>query len=313
MLYKNIVPGIDNILHPQVACIMSTMFSKPASECSWAELAKLVNKSFEGYIGSPVHMTAEGVEAWFPANFVAPAISPVFFPSSPEDGAEPIAFALLSVRDDRPGQTRLTTMGVVPTFQGRGTGSKVLQEVIEAERKRGTRLLELECIQGNERALKLYTRNGFTKYRELAGWHMTEVPSEASVAHPGLQDCSVEDVDAILAAHGSPDLPWQARGMAKLASPGLGFRLDHAYCVIEKPNDDADTILVYCFIVEPDWRRKGEGKRLIEALVARYPGKKFKARPIFPYEYGESFTKSLENLRIETIGIKLWQMRLDLA
>lgn len=289
------------------------MYSKPASECSWEELSKLVNASFEGYIGAPVQFTPETVEAWFPANFVAPSISHVFYPSSTDEGTDPVAFVLLSVRDDRPGEARVTSMGVVPSVQGRGTGSKALQVVIEAERKRGTRLLELECIQGNERGVKLYTRAGFAKHSEMVGWQKTEVSSAAPNTHPDLQLCSVEEVDAILTAHASADLPWQARGMVKLADPGLGFRLDHAYCAIKEPTDDSDTILVFCFIVKPEWRGRGQGRRLAEAVMAKYPDKKFMAKPIFPRESGEGFAKSLAPLGVEMIGIKLWQMRLELS
>ncbi|KAL2210554.1 hypothetical protein CC79DRAFT_1365946 [Sarocladium strictum] len=283
------------------------MYSVPATEYSFATLANLVNTAFEGYIGTVISCNAKDLEQWFPANYVAPAISHIIHFSEPAETKEPVAFGVLSARDDRPGEIRLTSMGVIPAFQGKGTGSKALQLVIDAERKRGTRLLELECIQQNERGVKLYTRAGFTKHRELWGWQKTAASSAAPVQNPDLQQCSVEEVDAILSAHAAPDLPWQARGMVKLA--GVGYRLGHAYCALQEPKDGSDTVFVMCLIVEPEWRRKGEGRRLAEAILAKYPDKKIVAKPQFPRENGEEFAKALG---AEVIELKQYQMRLEL-
>lgn len=288
------------------------MYSKPASECNWTELSKLVNDAFEGYMGATVSFKPDALEAWFPANFISPANSHIFYPSSSDEGTEPIALVLIAERDDRPGEARVAAMAVVPAYQGKGTGSRALQMTIEAEKQRGTRLLELECIQTNERGLKLYTRTGFSKYREIWGWHKTASSSAAPAMNPSLQQCAIHEVDAILRAYAAPDLPWQARGMARLADPGLGFRLEHAYCAIAEPTDNSDTINVFCLIVEPAWRGLGQGRRLAEAMMAKYPSKKFLAKPIFPREYGEGFAKALASLGVETIEIKQFQMRMEL-
>ncbi|KAH8179499.1 acetyltransferase (GNAT) family protein [Sarocladium implicatum] len=280
------------------------MHSRPASELSWAELAALITKAFEGYF-SPVNHTAETLEPYCEAFFIDLSISHVFYPD--EQATDPVAFVIFAVRDDRPGEARVAAMGVVPTYQAKGTGSAVLQQAIEAERKRGTKALELECIDKNERGVRLYSRAGFKMIRELWGFK-TDASGGEPVLHSDLQSCALEEVDAVIAAHGVPNLPYQARGFIKLVEGGVAFRLDHAYCVINDP-DAGDEVKVWSLIVEPEWRGKGQAKRLVEAMVAKFPNKKFDVRPLFPREYVEPLLKYVKG---EAYPVYQYHMRLDL-
>lgn len=282
------------------------MHSRPATDCSWADLAALVTKAFEGYF-SPVHHTAETLEPYFEAHFIDRSISHVFYHD--EQSTEPVAFVMFAVREDRPGQARVAAMGVIPTYQAKGTGSKALQHAIEAEKKRGTKVLELECIDLNERGVRLYTRAGFQKIRQLWGYK-TEASAAEPVTHPDLQNISLEEVDAVVAANAVPDLPYQARGFVKLTEGGVAFRLDHAYCVINNPEAEGDEVKVWSFIVEREWRGKGQAKRLIEAMVAKFPDKKFDVRPLFPREYTEPLMKYV---KAEPYPLCQYHMRLDLV
>ncbi len=54
---------------------------------------------------------------------------------------------------------------VVPDARGRGVGTAAVRLVMDEARKLGFKALHLEVMPGNERALELYRRHGFTDTR----------------------------------------------------------------------------------------------------------------------------------------------------
>ncbi|MGI8436245.1 MAG: GNAT family N-acetyltransferase [Chthoniobacterales bacterium] len=52
---------------------------------------------------------------------------------------------------------------VRPRARGRGAGSALLQAVLDHSRESGWRALELEVVEGHERAIPLYQRHGFER------------------------------------------------------------------------------------------------------------------------------------------------------
>lgn len=52
-------------------------------------------------------------------------------------------------------------IGLLQEYWGRGIGTAMFTELIEAAKQRGVRQLELEMIEGNDRALALYRKMGF--------------------------------------------------------------------------------------------------------------------------------------------------------
>ncbi|KAF7553400.1 hypothetical protein G7Z17_g3681 [Cylindrodendrum hubeiense] len=248
------------------------MNSKPATAVSPVQLATVFNAAFTNYIGNEVNFTENSVVTWCADNYVSLELSHIFFPSP--DSTEPVAFGLIAIRDDKPKESRLAGMGVVPTYRGKGTGYQVLEMIISAERKRGICVLELECIRQNEPALRLYKRVGFSVLRELVGWEkdMTSVTETRLVA--GLTTCTIEELDKLVKMHGATDLSWQAWGFSRLPGTERVFKLGHAYCAISNPdNVEDDKIKMTSLFVEPEWRGKGEARRLAEAMIAKYPGK----------------------------------------
>ncbi len=57
----------------------------------------------------------------------------------------------------------LEELFVVPDARGRGTGAALLHETARRAQALGWRGLELEVVQGHERAVPLYERNGFQR------------------------------------------------------------------------------------------------------------------------------------------------------
>lgn len=67
-----------------------------------------------------------------------------------------------AVPTGREGVVELVSMWVAPTARGRGVGDSLLRAVELWSRDIGARLMLLSVAPGNEPALSLYLRNGFT-------------------------------------------------------------------------------------------------------------------------------------------------------
>lgn len=286
-----------------------SMESKPASDLQPAELAALVNLGFTGYMGRKVEFSPEELTLYCSNNFISLPRSHVFFLKS--DPSVAVAFGLIAAREDKPKEVRLASMAVIPSAKGKGIGSQALAIIIEAEKTRGTSVFELEAIQTNTPAVNLYKRAGFSIHRELLGWERDIITANQpdSSTEP-LQECSISDVDALVKAHGSDDLPWQIWGFSRGIAAARAFKLDHAYCVISDPDDEKnDTISMKSLIVEPNWRSQGQARNLIQALMSRFPNKKWFATPLFPKEYAESLAKTMG---FSNTALNQYQMRMKL-
>ena len=302
------------------------MFYKSASEFALEEIGALFIESFSGYVGGPVSQDPGAAAHWAEANYVSRPRSYVFFASA-EDGVEgdpdqPVALALICLRDDKPGEARLGIMGVVPRARGRGVGGKALRMVIEAERRHGLRLLELEVVQKNTYAVQLYRRAGFAVARELLGWRRGPTGAAEFPPDAELRACDVAEVEAAARAHMAADLPWQTWHFAGEPGAKQGFRLGGALCVVSRPQGDGEEdgkergegedqapMNMFSLVVESEHRGRGAARRLVRAVMARFPGRSWSVTDIFPKEYGDKIAKELGFGERET---KQFQMKLQI-
>lgn len=270
----------------------TNMESHPATTVSLAQLAEVFNDSFADYSGGPVNFNADTLAEWISNNFISLPRSHVLL--SRDDSSKPIAFGFIALRDDKPGESRIPMLGVVPSARG-GTGSRLVEQMIRGEKANGVKVIWLECLQDHALAVNLYRRKGFTIHQELPGWQRDALLPHELVSDPDLQVCTVEEIDALVKQYGAKDLPWQAWGFRLRCGPsgGQAFRLGHAYCVVSNPDDVDEEIVVHSLILPPEWRGKGEATRLAKAVMSTFPGKKWQVYPLFPKEYTEAIAKKL--------------------
>ena len=298
---------------------------KPASVLSIDEVAKLANIAFEGYDGVGRHHTGETLTTWINRHFITLERSYVFYDTSVS--AEPVAFALMAVRPDKPRHVRLGAMGAV--IRGQGHGYKALKMVEQEERKRGMEVIELECMHNNPAGLRLYTKGGYTILRELPGWETGVVDGFADDER--LEELSLQEVQRVLKEQiDGEDVPWQLWDFATQPFAHRGFKLGEAYCAISDPeppspkedtskSDDAEdkkegdaeapTIKLASLFTLPSSRGQGQATRLAEAVMGRFPGHKWYAPAVFPREYGEGLSRKFGATELRTM---LLQMRLQL-
>src|SRR5262249_1986391 len=89
------------------------------------------------------------------------------------------------------------------------------------------------------------------------------------------------------------DLPWQISPMTLMAqgATNCAFRLGPATAIISLPTETS--INLKSLAVEPGARRKGHGTRVLRALAARCPGRKWRASILVPEEVPSEFFAKL--------------------
>jgi GNAT superfamily N-acetyltransferase len=187
----------------------------PASTLSFAELAELFTRGYEGYY-VPMQVDAATmqfmVETWdidLEKSRVAPGVG----------------VANLGVRGDR---SWIGGIGVVPESRRSGIG-RLLMEALLAE---APPTVTLEVLEQNEPAIRLYESLGFERTRVLEVWSVPETPLvEARAAEP--------------APLGQAGLPWQRAdeslppGYERLEVDG-GAMLVRGSSVLQLQADDED-------------------------------------------------------------------------
>lgn len=274
---------------------------QPAHTLTIEQLAALFNEAFTGYIGGEIRFTPAAFARFLSRDDADLDYSQVFL----REG-QPVGFGYVA----RQGWTsRLAAFGIIASASGAGVGKAAMTQMIEQARERGDRVYLLEVIEQNTRAVRLYQGVGFEIMRRLVGYAVENPPAESADA-VSPNEIDVYDAACIIVQHGAPDLPWQVAGMhlARSAPPDHAYELDQAYAIISNPA--AATIAIRGLIVPPDLRRQGRASRLLRALFAQYPDKKWVLSAIFPEEIGGEL---LTGFGFERQSISQWQMRLSLV
>lgn len=184
--------------------------------------------------------------------------------------------------------SRLAAMSILPAYRGKGIGSSILDKLIEDAKKRQDRSLSLEVIDQNEAGIKLYTRLGFTKTRNLFSY-----VKEAEAAHQclTLQETSLTALSNLVFQYGLKHLPWQiaAETLANSNAPLKAYTFDSAYIVLSEHEEKEVT--VHSVLVLPEVRGQGKGRQLLELAMQQFQGRTWNIPALCPEEVGGFFEK----------------------
>jgi len=139
--------------------LVSSPLAVPASRYDFEQLAHIYNEARVDYI-VPMPMNAPRMEAYVREHDVDLDASVVLLNSA----GEPIGVGMLGLRDRRGWITRL---GILPACRGYKGGEFITRKLIQHAGERGVELIQLEVIQGNEPATRLFLKLGFEQTREL--------------------------------------------------------------------------------------------------------------------------------------------------
>src|SRR5262249_41888485 len=148
---------------------MSDLVCSSAAEVPLTRLAEAFNRAFEGYL-VPMRHTADSLSTMLRTTDVRLADSLL---AQTLDGV-PAGIALLAVRKDR---GWVAGMGIAPEWRGGGHGAALLAALITQARALGLATLQLEVLDENIPARRLYTRLGFRVVRPLVVYTGTPTSS----------------------------------------------------------------------------------------------------------------------------------------
>ena len=274
----------------------------PASHYSVPDLVKLLNRGFEGYF-IPIQFTSDMFSNMLRKDGIDIADSRVLVADEQACG-----IALIACR--RTFHTsRLAAMGIAKETRGKGAGSWFMKKLIDEACERGDREMVLEVIEQNEPAIQLYQNSGFEPVRRLVGYSHREKDTEGTGNNEDdLYKIDLREMGSLISQYGLPDLPWQLSGesIMQINPAPEAFRQGQAYIVISNPN--AEHIVIWSLLVEPEVRGKGLGTQMLKCVIAHHPGKIWHVPAIYPDEMGNVF----ERAGFEKETLSQWQMKATL-
>ena len=269
---------------------------KPASDYPILDLLDHLNLAFDGYI-VPVKFNLIQLLAMLRRDSIDLTSSRVLIGEG-----QPIGIALIARRG---WSSRLAAMGIAKAYRGKGNGAWFMEKLIEEARERNDREMNLEVIEQNEAAVRLYKKAGFETVRRLIG---LQYKSGIETPEVELEELDLREMGKLVMQYGLYNLPWQLSGeaVAVLHPPSCAYKLGKSYIAISNPS--ANDVAIHSLLVEPDARGNGLAVELLKHVVAKRPGKVWHVPAIWPEEFGAIF----ESVGFERESLSQWQMRLSL-
>jgi ribosomal protein S18 acetylase RimI-like enzyme/predicted GNAT family acetyltransferase len=154
--------------------------------------AAVLNRGFEGYFVklefSPTSL----------ANMVAQDGIRIADSRIVRRGDRDVAIALIARRG---WSSRLAGMAVIPEARGTGIGGRLTAVLLEESRARGEHRMELEVIEENATAVRLYERNGFGTIRRLVSFALS--PTGGTGGDAKRKDGGVDSTQAFRQGRGA--------------------------------------------------------------------------------------------------------------
>jgi ribosomal protein S18 acetylase RimI-like enzyme len=274
--------------------------AKPASNFPIAELVNMLNRGFEEYF-IPIHFTNSIFLNMLHKDGIDLSASRVLLADH-----NPCGIALIAPRGARR-VSRLAAMGIAKEIRGKRAGSWFMKELINDACKRDDREMVLEVIEQNEPAVKLYRKYGFENVRRLLGY--THKGKDTKENEKGeLHEIDLREMSSLITQYGLSDLPWQLSGesITQMNPPVHAYYHEEAYVAISNP--EAEHIVIWSLLVEPEARGHGSGSALLKHVIENWAGKIWHVPALCPEELGRVF----ERVDFEKETLSQWQMKLRL-
>jgi len=259
-----------------------------------APAAELLTQAFADYI-IKLALTPEALDRLGRSEGLDFLASQVLFAD-----AIPVGAALIARR----GQiSRLAGMALLPRARQHGLGRLFMERLLADARAREDKRMELEVIEQNAAAVRLYEKTGFTRRRRLLGFSRATPEGVASEPAPAVVD--LQEVAAVVASLGGEmDWPWQIAGdaVAQRSPLACGYMLEGAWAAVVNP--DGPTAIIRALAVVGTEDAAGRAGRLLLAVMARCPAKEWCMSALWPEELSAWFTTAGFNRQ----EITQWQM-----
>jgi ribosomal protein S18 acetylase RimI-like enzyme len=250
------------------------------AEFGLAQTAGLLNLAFADYEVKVV-FSETGLQQMAQLDSIDFAASPVVSLDGHPAGAALVA--------RRGAVSRVAGLAFVPAVRRRGVGRALLEHLIIAARQRGDLWMVAEVIEHNRPAVRLYEAMGFKRRRRLVGFagstpaDLPRLPEPAPASLSGLA-AVINRMDATV------DWPWQIAGetITRLPEPATAYTLEGAWMALMNPA--GPTVGIRTLAVDRVDRQEERAVRLLQAVMARHPGKTWRVSALWPEEFAGWFT-----------------------
>jgi len=216
---------------------------------------------------------------------------------------KPVGIGLIARRG---WNSRLAGMAVIPESRRQGAGRWLVERLVEDARQRGDHSLELEVIEDNQTAVRLYESCGFHFLRRLCSYRLDPAPAGEMAV---LEEIDVLEAARLVTAYGLPDLPWQLSGESLVysSSSSRAYRLGNAVALLSNP--EVGTVALRSLVTTTRLQQESESIRLLNALFASFPAKVWVVPALMP----EASGALLEKAGFQRGELSQFQMRLSLV
>lgn len=266
------------------------------------ELAVAFNAAFAGYL-VPMSHTPATLGAMIATNDVR--LDHSFLLSARDGGWAGVA--LLGVRG---ASGWVAGMAVAPAWRGRGVGDQLMRLLLAEAQQIGVRRLQLEVLDENAAAIRLYTRLGFQVTRPLAVYMGTPRWPAAPSERPARDGGEVAAISADRALthftpfHQAPpswqrDLPSLRQSANRLQGMGIFDRAGLRAYALYASSTQGPAVLDFGSRAATQSERVDDAKRLLASVTMEAPGSTVRVINVPP---GDALGDALEDLRCPAVN-----------
>lgn len=254
---------------------------RSASEYPIDTLITVFNDAFKNYVAGDMVLDKQSFQQFCTSQTINLALSQVAVKDN-----KAVALTLVARRGCT---SRLAAMGVIAEAKYQGVGKAVLAQLIEQARLRKDKSYELEVIEQNPVAIKLYSNAGFKIVQRLVEGSLHKVKATKLTQ---LKEIDIAEASSFVISQSPVNLPWQLSGynLASLGEPNKAFKVKDAVVVISDPK--AKSIRILNLTVAKNKQRQKQGTALLNALIANYPEKIWRYSALCPEETASFFYKN---------------------
>jgi ribosomal protein S18 acetylase RimI-like enzyme len=238
----------------------------PASTFTYSQLADIYNQTRVDYI-VPMPMNARRLQEYVEHHAVDLAASCV----AVDEERAVLGIGMLGARGER---TWLTRLGVIPQRRRRHVGHSVVSWLLGQARARAASRAQLEVIDGNEPALRLFHGFGFTSRRTLLV--IRRAPEAVRAPASAWRETALEPdaIARVLAAHTASTASWIDEAGSLLNAGGL-----HGVRVVLENGEAGEAVfrvtpiqITHIIVtIEPGASAVRVAHALLAAVHARFP------------------------------------------
>ncbi len=219
---------------------------------------------------------------------------------------KPVGICLGGIKTDEEIKTfRCGAMAVTTDVRGKGVAGTLMKMHIERAKELGCLQLFLEVIDGNDRAVAFYEKNGYEKvynliYRKMLSKDIKNFKSDKNV-YDLAEEISFDEIKEFR-RNDSSHLPWQCSFdyFSMLDTKYYGIKAEGRLCAAIA----ASNAKVYYLWTEKEYRNRGYATALVHMVINQLSPKEL----VFTYSNNHSAHTFSNKLNMGYLGVKQLEM-----